>query len=89
MPLFNVGNAVDLWDGDEVVENSRIINVDPSSTIHGQPMPIGRVSVNVICSLKGTVYILHSPAHEPELCRSEDVVGYIVAWPSIALVVCT
>ena len=87
MPIFNIGDAVDLLDGGKVVAKGRVINVDPSSTIHGQPIPAGHVSVTVVYSLKGTVYIPHVPAHEGELCTIEDVVGYIIAWPRVALAV--
>ena len=88
MEVFSVGYAVDLLDGGEVVEKGRVVNVDPSSTVHGQPMPHGHVSLTVVRTLKGTVHIPYVPPHEPELDTLADVVGYIIAWPSVALAVC-
>ncbi|MCO5594101.1 hypothetical protein L7F22_048122 [Adiantum nelumboides] len=85
MPVFSVGNAVDLIDGGEVVAKGRVVNVDPSSTLHGQPMPHGHVSLTVVRVLNGTVHIPYVPPHEPNLDTLADVVGYIIAWPSVAL----
>ena len=64
------------------------MSVDPSSRIHGEPMPIGHVGVTVIRVLKGTVYIPYPPPHEPEVCTLAEVVGYVIPWPCVALAVC-
>ncbi|MCO5615118.1 hypothetical protein L7F22_069407 [Adiantum nelumboides] len=85
MPVFSVGDAVDLLDGGEVVAKGRVVNVDPSSTLHGQPMPHGHVSLTVVWVLNRTVHIPYVPPHEPNLDTLADVVGYIIAWPSVAL----
>ncbi|MCO5580231.1 hypothetical protein L7F22_034097 [Adiantum nelumboides] len=57
MPVFSVEDAVDLLDGGEVVAKGRVVNVDPSSTLHGQTMPHGHVSLTVVGVLNGTVHI--------------------------------
>ncbi|MCO5604928.1 hypothetical protein L7F22_059103 [Adiantum nelumboides] len=85
MPVFSVGDAVDLLDGGEVVAKGRVVNVDSSSTLHGQPMPHGHVSLTVVRVLNRTVHIPYVPPHEPDLDTLADVVGYIIAWLSVAL----
>ncbi|MCO5580230.1 hypothetical protein L7F22_034096 [Adiantum nelumboides] len=85
MPVFSVGDAVDLLDGGEVVAKGRVVNVDSSSTLYGQPMPHGHVSLIVVRVLNETVHIPYVPPHKPDLDTLADVVGYIIAWPSVAL----
>ena len=87
MPTLHAGDAVDLLDGGEVVAKGHVISTDPASTLHGQPMPLGHVSVSVVRVLKGTTYIPYPPPHEPEACRLADVMGYVIASPSVALAV--
>ena len=89
MPILHNGDAVDLLDGGEVVAKGRVVSTDPNSTIHGQPMPTGYVSVSVVRSVKGTTYIPYPPPYEPKLCTIANVEGYVIAWPSVALAVCT
>ena len=79
---------MDLLDGGEVVGKGRVIATDPTATVHGEPMLACHISVSVIWVLKGTTYIPYPPPHKPELCRLENVVGYLIPWPSIALAVC-
>ena len=79
---------MDLLDGGEVVGKGRVIATDPTVTVHGEPMPAGHISVSVIRVLKGTTYIPYPPPHEPELCRLENVVGYFIPCPSVALALC-
>ena len=79
MPTFHIGDAVDLLDGGEVVGKGRVISTDPTATIHGEPMSAGHISVSVIWVLKGTTYIPYPPPYEPELCRLENVVGYVIS----------
>ena len=88
MPNFNIGDAVDLLDGGEVVGKGRVINVDSTSTLHGELMPAGYISVTVLQCINGTAYIPYVIPHEPELSRLADVVGYVIAWPRAALAVC-
>ena len=75
MPTLHAGDAVDLLDGGEVVAKGRVISTDLANTLHGQPMPLGHVSVSVVRVLKGTTYIPYPPPHEPEACRLADVMG--------------
>ena len=89
MPTFHNGDAVDLLDGGEIVAKGRVITTDPNATIHGGPMPFGHCAVSVTLVLKGATYIPYPPPQEPELCRLENVSGYIIPWPTIALAVCT
>lgn len=89
MPNFEIGDAVDLLDGGEVVGKGRVIATDPTTTVHGQQMPAGHVSVTIVRVLKGSTQIPYPPPHEPELCTLQDVVGYIIPWPSVALAVST
>ena len=79
---------MDLLDGGEVVGKGRVIATDPASTVHGERLPAGHVSVSIVRALKGTTFIPYPPPHEPELCTLENVVGYIIPWPSVALAVC-
>ena len=48
MSIFHGGDAVDLLDGVEVVGKGRVISTDSASTVHGQPMPAGHVSVTAV-----------------------------------------
>ena len=80
MPNFNVGDVVDLLDGGEVVAKGRVMNIDPSGIVHGQPMPIGHIFVAVIRVLNGNIPIPHVPPHEPEMITLHHVMGHIIAW---------
>ena len=88
MPVFNVRDIVELLDGGEVVTKARIMNVDPDSTIHGQCMLVGHVSVTMLQTLKGSVYIPYVPPHKLELCTLVGMLGYIIAWLCVALAAC-
>ena len=88
MLTFHSGDAVDLLDGGEVVGKGRVIATDPTATVHGELMPAGHISVSVVRVLKGTTFIPYPPPHEPELCTLENVVGYVIPWPSVALAIC-
>ena len=88
MPNFNLGDVVDLLDGTKVVSKGKIVSIDPSSTVYGQPLPIGHASVSVVQVVKDDTYILHVPSHKPELCTLDHVQGYIIAWPHAALATC-
>lgn len=79
---------MDLLDGGEVVGKGRVIATDPASTVHGQRLPAGHVSVSIVRVLKGSTFIPYPPPHEPEQCTLEKVLGYIIPWPSVALAVC-
>lgn len=79
---------MDLLDGGEVVGKGRVISTYPASTVHGQPMPAGHVSVTAVWVLKGATWIPYPPPHEPELCTLGHVMGYIIPWPRVALAVC-
>ena len=77
MPTLHAGDAVDLLDGGEVVAKGRVISTDPASTVHGQPMPLGHVSVTVIRVLKGTTYIPYPPH------RSQSYAGWQMSWDTL------
>ena len=48
MPIFNVGNVVDLLDEGEIDTKGKIISVNCDITIHGQPIPIGHVYITLL-----------------------------------------
>lgn len=79
---------MDLLDGGEVVAKGCVIATDPASTVHGQRLPAGHVSVSIVRVLKGSTFIPYPPPHEPEQSTLEKVLGYIIPWPSVALAVC-
>ena len=70
MPNFNVGDVVNLLDGGKVVAKGKIVSIDPSSTVHDQPLSIGHASLSVVWVQKGNMYI---PPHKPELCTLDQV----------------
>ena len=88
MPEFNPKDVVDLLDDGKVVAKGKIMSVNPSSTVHGQPLPIGHASLSVVWVLKGNMYIPHVPPHKPKLCTLDHIQGYIIAWPRMTLAVC-
>lgn len=88
MPNFNVGDQVDLLDGGEIVAKATIHCADPNGTLHGAPIPPGHVSVSIVRVLRGDVYLPYTPAHEPDVCKLGQALGYYVAWPRMATAVC-
>ena len=68
MPNFNLGDTVDLLDGAKVVTKVWIVNVNPSSKVHGLALSFGHVALSVVRILKGNTYVPHVPPHKSEVC---------------------
>lgn len=87
MPIFEIGQAVDLLDGGEVVAKANITVTDPDGLLHGTRLPAGCYGVSVVLVLRRDIYLPY-PQPNADMNILGDALGSYIAWPRTSTAVC-